>query len=87
MKEATLKENIIHDFFEAVVFLKGVNGLWEIVLGAVFFWLKPETINHWLFSLSQQKVIKGPGHFASGYLSRQAETFSQNTHKPCLHMQ
>ncbi len=49
MRRDFLQNKIIHNLFEITVFMKGVNGFLEILIGS-FFFLKKETIQAIIFS-------------------------------------
>ncbi len=78
-KRAESINKIIHDLFEATVLIKGINGLWEIVVGILFLFFKTETIQKSIIFFTGNEKVSGSGHFTKNYLITQANNFSLST--------
>lgn len=49
-----------HELFEFGVFLKGFNGIWETISGAMFLFLSRGTITNWFFLATRNELIENP---------------------------
>jgi len=54
--------------FEIALILKGLDGLLEIVGGAVVLFLSKETLNGWLVALTQHELSEDPNDFLYTHL-------------------
>ena len=66
------KNKVWHNLFEITILVKGVNGIWEIAVGALFLFFQTDNIYSMIMGVSQYG-------FAADYLERQANDFSLNT--------
>ena len=55
MKEKAAK--LIHEVFDTGIFLKGLNGVLEIIGGVMLIFIHPKTINNWVIQFNQ-KIAK-----------------------------
>ncbi len=74
-----LQNKMVHGLFKVTVFMKGISGCLEIIIGTVFFFFKREAIYQAIISATGYKIIKGSGHLTTDYLTKQANNFSTNT--------
>ncbi len=72
------QNTILHELFEAVILVKGINGVWEIVIGALFFLFKTETIYNAIIWITERRIINH-SEYLTGYLTWQADNFSAST--------
>jgi uncharacterized membrane protein len=82
VREAQLvysRDKILHDLFNVTILIKGINGVWEIIVGVLFLIFKRETIYRAIITLTEQKIVSGLSHSANNYVIRQANNFSTNT--------
>ncbi len=79
MSDGLLQNKIIHSFFEITVLMKGIHGVLEIIVGILFFFIKTETVYTVFIHIINQRIIKSSGHFATNYLTKQANNFSLGT--------
>src|SRR3989344_8741015 len=76
--EFAAQNKIIHRLFEATIFMKGLNGLWEIAAGLLLLNFKKETISAAITSFANYSIGEAD-HVASQYLMKQAANFSSST--------
>lgn len=74
--EKIFSKNVLHDLFEITVFLKGISGGLEIILGMLFLVFSRQTIYHFMVSVTHHKFVRAFGHTATNYLMRQENGFS-----------
>ncbi len=79
MEKNNLQNKILHSLFEITILVKGINGIWEIIMGVLFFFFKEETIYKAIIAVTGYRIIRYSGHFTTNYLIRQANNFSANT--------
>ena len=72
------KEKMIHLLFNISVIGKGVDGLLEVVGGALLFFLNPTKINSIVHMLTQHELSEDPNDLLAGYLVHAAQHFSVN---------
>jgi uncharacterized membrane protein len=66
----------VHIAFRIGIFLKGLDGLLEIIGGTLLFFIPPETI-HWLLRLTiYQELSENPKDFLAHLLLRASRDFS-----------
>jgi uncharacterized membrane protein len=70
---------ILHQSFEAGVILKGIDGLLEIIGGALLLLVSPGTINRMIISLTQHELSEDPNDLLANYLINFAHNFSIST--------
>jgi uncharacterized membrane protein len=75
MIESQVKNEIIHKFFKATIFIKGFFGLLDIVIGALFLFFAREIVHKFLVA----SISQFSGYKTSNYLLRQTGNFTINT--------
>lgn len=68
----------MHTTFEVGVFLKGVDGVLQIVGAALLLFIKPGQIRHAVVLLTRHALSKNPDDMFANYLLRAAEQLSVN---------
>ncbi len=72
IKQDSLQNKIIRNFFEATVFMKGAAGILEIAMGSLFLFLNKETIDNVFIFLTNLPIVSYSQHLTN-YLERQAD--------------
>lgn len=72
------KDRVVHGLFEVTILMKGIHGIWETALGALFFFIKTESIYKFLVLATDFRVVR-MSDFTTNYLTRQADNFSLST--------
>lgn len=55
-----LPEKYWHAFFESGIFLKGFNGVWEMLVGTLFFTLDRNTLHNWYAIITTHELLQDP---------------------------
>ena len=79
MEQTFLRHKIVHGLFNVTIAVKGINGLWEIAVGILFFFFKTDTIYRLLISFAGYGIVRNSGHATTNYLLKQAHNFSPST--------
>ncbi len=58
--ESSLREKYWHKFFELGVFLKGFNGIWEMISGLLILFFNKLTFSRWFYLLSRNELLEDP---------------------------
>jgi uncharacterized membrane protein len=69
----------LHRFFEISILLKGLDGLLETLGGALFLFIRPETLNRFLFLLTAHELSEDPQDWIAGLARHAAEALSPDT--------
>ena len=67
---------IVHKAFEIGIFLKGVDGLLEIIGGILLFLIPPTTINYLVRVLTQGELSEDPRDLIANFLVHSAHNLS-----------
>lgn len=67
-----------HNLFDAVVVLKGLNGLAEIASGSALLLIKNGTILEWVQWMTHSELLQDPHDVLATHLERWASTFGQD---------
>ncbi len=70
---------LLHEAFEIGIFLKGIDGLLEIVSGGLLFLLTPTRVNQLIHLLTQHELSEDPKDLLANYLVSAAQHFSVST--------
>ena len=70
------KDKMIHLFFNISVISKGIDGVLEVIGGALLFFLNPTKINNIVHMLTQHELSEDPNDLLAGYLVHAAQHFS-----------
>lgn len=68
-----------HEIFELTVFIKGINGVWEIVAGFFVLFLSKATINNWFSFIVYNELLEDPNDKFINFLTQALQNFSGNT--------
>jgi len=79
MGQDSLQNKVVHSLFEITIFFKGLNGIWEIIVGVLFLIFKREAIRNTIIALTHREIVQDSGHLAMKYLTNQANNFSSST--------
>lgn len=77
-----VKENPIKledQAFKVSVILKGIDGIFEIIGGAIIPFIKPETINKLAIFLTQHELNRDPNDIIANYILRTATKITGNS--------
>ena len=72
-------ESVLHDIFEAGIFIKFFNSLWEIVSGFFILFLSKETIGRLFYFLARKEMLEDPRDFFINFSLKFLENLSHNT--------
>jgi uncharacterized membrane protein len=75
-KQMRLPGRIIHWLFEAGIWLKGLDGLLEIVGGTLLLALSPKRLGHWMSLLRQWEAAEDPMNLLGDPLARVSRNLS-----------
>jgi uncharacterized membrane protein len=79
IKHLIQSRGFVHKAFEVGIFLKGLDGLLEVIGGALVFVIKPSTINNIVMALLQHELSEDPSDLIANYLIYAAHHFSVET--------
>ena len=65
-----------HPILIAALFIKGIDGVMEIIGGITFFLIKPATINSFLILLTEHELSKDPNDFIATHLIQFGQSLS-----------
>lgn len=74
-----MEEKRIHQMFEIGVLLKGLDGLVELIGGALLLFVSTSTIAAWVAALTHQELIEDPRDLVANYLFSTARHLSVST--------
>lgn len=77
--KTNLHKRIVHSLFEITILVKGINGIWEIAVGILFFFFKTDTIYRAIMQVTGYPIVRHSGRLTTDYLVRQANNFSLST--------
>lgn len=60
--------NNLHKLFDIGIILKGLDGLLEVAGGILFLFIRPETLNHFLLSLTRYELLEDPKDKIANYI-------------------
>ena len=63
-----LNEKILHKIFRTGIFLKGIDGLFEIIGGILLILVKPEIINNFVKLIFQHELLQDPNDLIANFL-------------------
>ena len=63
-----ISEKYIHRIFDAGIILKGIDGALEIIGGLLLIFVRPETINHIVASLTQYELVEDPKDLIANFI-------------------
>jgi uncharacterized membrane protein len=69
----------VHKAFEIGILLKGLDGLLEVIGGALVFVIKPSTMNNIVMVLLDHELSEDPSDIVANYLIYAANQFSTET--------
>lgn len=69
-------QNIIHEAFRIGIFLKGIDGVLEIIGGFLLLAINPLTINKIVLALTQHEIVEDSKDFIANYLINAAHNLS-----------
>jgi uncharacterized membrane protein len=74
----TFGQSTVHAAFRIGVFLKGLNGLLELIGGALLLWIPPSGIQKAVAALTQQELSEDPRDFIATHLREAVRPLSSN---------
>ena len=69
-------EKYLDKTFKISLILKGLNGFFEVIAGALLVFIKPSVINNFIVSITQQEIGEDPKDFVANNLIKLARIFS-----------
>nr|MBU1327609.1 DUF2127 domain-containing protein [Candidatus Omnitrophota bacterium] len=79
MKNAQRVRTIIHKGFEIGILLKGINGLLEIVGGALLLFIRTEMVPSIIAAVTYHELSEDPHDIVANYLMHAAQNLSIST--------
>lgn len=76
-----LPEKYWHAFFESGIFLKGFNGVWEILAGTLFLTLNRDTLHTWYSIVTHHELLQDPNDPFLQFLSHVIQNTTVGTQK------
>lgn len=73
------KDKLLHKSFEIALFIKGVDGLLEIIGGILMIFLNPVRLNRFTLILTQHELSEDPRDVIANYMRKAASGFSIST--------
>jgi uncharacterized membrane protein len=70
---------LVHKAFEIGIFLKGLDGLLEVIGGALVLLINPRTLNNVLMALLSHELSEDPSDVVANFLIHAAHHFSVQT--------
>ena len=67
-KQIEKKSELLDKLFRATVFVKGVDGIFEVIGGVSLFFIKPATIDRIVILLTQHELSTDPDDFLANHL-------------------
>jgi uncharacterized membrane protein len=77
--QALQKDRIVHALFDLSIICKGIDGLLEIVGGAILLFISPEHIDSLIRALTQHELSEDPGDLVANYLLNSAQHLAAGT--------
>lgn len=71
--QAARKDRIVHVLFDLSIICKGVDGLLEIIGGAILLFISPERIHSFIRTVTQHELSEDPGDLVATYLLNSAQ--------------
>jgi uncharacterized membrane protein len=72
--QSDLRKKIVHNSFRVTIFLKGINGAWETLVGVFFFIAQKHTVQQVMFWVIGRP--DRPGNLPGSFMARQIEGMS-----------
>jgi len=72
----TKYQDIIHRTFEAGIFLKGLNGVFELIGGILLLLIKPTAIQGFVALLTEGELSHDPSDFVANFFVHSAQSLS-----------
>ncbi|MEI6288176.1 MAG: DUF2127 domain-containing protein [bacterium] len=74
------EDEILHEAFEIGIALKGINGLFETILGIALFFISPSQIAELALYLTRSELLEDPHDFITNYILNSSQHFSSGFH-------
>ncbi len=68
IKKWSEKSRLLHDSFEVGIFLKGLNGVLEIIVGILLIFINPARLNQIIIFLTQNELVEDPKDFIANFI-------------------
>ena len=72
-------QKLVHQTFELVILIKGIDGILEVVGGVILFFVKPAQINSFLIWLTQHELAQDAQDLLANYLLKVGANLSLDT--------
>ena len=72
----TERASLIHRIFKAGIYLKGLNGLLEVIGGTLLFFVHPDMLNNFVRIITQDELSEDAKDFIANYLVQSAHNLS-----------
>lgn len=79
IKKLIRRGKVLHETFKASIFLKGVDGVLEIVGGIMLFIVSPSTINRLVLLITAHELSEDPKDIIARYLIESSRDLSVST--------
>ncbi len=77
--EKHLRKNFLNKIFDVAVIIKGIDGVLEVIGGLLLFFANRNTLNQFLYFLTQHELIEDPRDIIANYLVNFAHHISLGT--------
>lgn len=79
LRKANEESSISHKSFEIGIFIKGIDGVLEIIGGILLIFLNPGRLNKLVAILTQHELSEDPTDIISNFMIRMSSSFSIST--------
>lgn len=76
IKKFPTKSGLLHQSFEVGVWIKGIDGLLEILGGLLLFWVSPSRLSSMIVLLTQHELSEDPQDLLMNFLLKISHDFS-----------
>ncbi len=73
------QEKYWHGFFELGIFIKGFNGIWEMISGITFLFFSKNALTRFFFLLARGELLEDPNDRVVGYIANLLQNISNDT--------
>lgn len=75
----SFKEKFLHWAFEIGIWIKGIDGLLELVGGILFLIASPDAVNHLIINLTEHELQQDPGDWICNTLRHAGDHLSRHS--------
>ena len=79
LRKFNIKNNVVHKSFEIGIFLKGIDGILEVIGGILLIFLNKVRLNNLFILLTQHELWEDPHDIIANFMLKFSSTFSIST--------